>query len=329
VIDKVVLVTQKTRLEELQERFNTREQAKFWIEHMGLDFADYDREHATYHRAVVAVQRSLEPLVPKLQTVERTLLPTLLFTSQDAVVTVGRDGLVANTAKYADSRPILAVNTDPARWDGLLLPFSPLTIARGMLSVLESRANVRRVTMAEARLNDGQRLLAFNDFLIGRRDHLSARYVVALNGRQERQSSSGILVSTGAGSTGWLASTQNMAESVMGLLRPGGPVDLPRLRLAWEDPRLVFVVREPFRSRSTGVSLAAGLIEPTCPLEVESLMPEGGAIFSDGVPEDALAFDSGCVATVGPSDRTAVLVADAGRDGRLGHRVESQSFARR
>ena len=52
MFDKLVVVTLKTRLEELIERFNTREQAKFYIEHMGLNFADYDREHETYTAAV-------------------------------------------------------------------------------------------------------------------------------------------------------------------------------------------------------------------------------------------------------------------------------------
>lgn len=309
MIEKVVLVTQKTRLQELQERFNTREQAKFWIEHMGLDFADYDREHSTYRRAVDGVLRSLEGLVPRLQALDRSFLPTFLITPKDLLVAVGRDGLVVNTAKYAGAQPIVAVNPDPARWDGVLLPFSPTTARGGVLAVLEERARLDRITMAEARLNDGQRLLAFNDFLIGRKDQASARYALGWQGRTERQSSSGILVSTGAGSTGWLSSTQNMAESVAHLLLPAAPA-LPRLQLRWDDPRLVFVVREPFRSRSTGVSVAAGLIEPDTPLTVESLMPDGGAIFSDGVFADALGFDSGSVATIAASDRAALLVRD-------------------
>ena len=35
---KLVIVTRKTRLQELVERFNTRSQAKFYIEHAGGDF---------------------------------------------------------------------------------------------------------------------------------------------------------------------------------------------------------------------------------------------------------------------------------------------------
>jgi hypothetical protein len=117
--DKIVLVTRKTPLEELIERFNTRSQAKFYIEHMGLDFTDYDREHETYHRALAQISHDLGELGLKLQTIDWTFLPNFVFAAEDRVVTVGRDGLVVNTAKYLDGQPILAVNPDPARWDGI------------------------------------------------------------------------------------------------------------------------------------------------------------------------------------------------------------------
>src|SRR5579885_2950882 len=209
MFEKIVIVTLKTRLEELVERFNTREQAKFYIEHMGLDFRTYDDEHAAYTAAVRRVRHDLEGLTPKLQVVERGFLPNFLFTPQDLVVTVGRDGLVVNTAKYLDGQPIVAVNPDPVRIDGILLPFSVGRAKAGVLRVLEGRARFHHVTMAEVGLNDGQRLLAFNDFYLGQRTHVSSRYSLTWNGRTERQSSLGVLVSTGAGSTGWLSSVQN------------------------------------------------------------------------------------------------------------------------
>ena len=46
---KVVLVTRRTRLEELVARFNTMTQARFYVEHLGADFSDYEREHEVYH----------------------------------------------------------------------------------------------------------------------------------------------------------------------------------------------------------------------------------------------------------------------------------------
>ena len=44
MFDKIVLVTRKTRLAQLVERFNTRAQAKFYLERSGGDFDDYLRE---------------------------------------------------------------------------------------------------------------------------------------------------------------------------------------------------------------------------------------------------------------------------------------------
>jgi len=314
--DKIVLVTRKTRLEELVERFNTRKQAKFYIEHMGLDFSDYEQEHEVYADAVRRLKHDLGDLGRKLQFIDWTYLPNFIFTPQDAVVTVGRDGLVVNTAKYLDGQPVVAVNPDPSRNDGVLLPFTTQTAREGMARVLEERASYHTITMAEARLNDGQRLLAFNDFYVGQRTHVSSRYSLSWHGKTERQSSSGVLVSTGAGSTGWLSSTQNMAQAVSGLLLNGQAPSLPQLRLAWDDPRLAFVVREPFRSRASDVRLAAGLIDAGEELRLESHMPEGGVIFSDGVEADTLAFNAGAVAVVRAADKKTRLVAAERKEGR-------------
>jgi len=308
---KIVIVTRKTRLEELVERFNTREQAKFYIEHMGLDFADYDREHATYLEALRSLRRDLDSLGRKLQVIDRGFLPNFCFSPGDVIVTVGQDGLVVNTAKYLHGQPIVAVNPDPARYDGILLPFTAREAPFGVARTINDQAAYHRITMAEVSLNDGQRLLACNDFLIGQRTHVSSRYRMTWRKRTEEQSSSGVLISTGAGSTGWLSSTQNMAAALAGFLcrsRHEKPPPMPRLQMKWDDPRLAFVVREPFRSRATGINLAAGMLEAGEELTLESRMPEGGVIFSDGIEADALAFNSGAVATVRTAQQQTLLV---------------------
>jgi NAD kinase len=307
--DKIVMVTRKSRLEELVARFNTREQAKFYIEHMGLDFSLYEQEHRVYAEAIAKLRRDLEGLTSKFQHIDRGFLPNFLFTPHDLVVTVGPDGMVVNTAKYLAGQPVVAVNPDPAHIDGILLPYSVTRARQGVERVLEGTARYHLITMAEAVLNDGQRLLAFNDFLVGMKTHVSSRYSLTWRGRTERQSSSGVLVSTGAGSTGWLSSTQNMARAVAHLLLPDTAPQLPTLRLKWEDPRLVFVVREPFLSKASGVSLAAGMLEPGEELTLESHVPENGVIFSDGIESDALGFNSGAVATIRAAAEQTRLVA--------------------
>lgn len=306
-MEKIVVVTRRTRLEELVARFNTLPQARFYIEHMGLDFSEYQREHEVFTSAAAKLLKGLEGLDRKVQRIDWTFLPNFLFDKADAIVVLGRDGLVANTAKYLDGQMVVGINPDPERIDGVLLPFSPGQAVRAVARVIDGRAECREVTMAEVRLNDQQRLLAFNDFYLGQRTHVSSRYSLSWRGKTEEQSSSGVLVSTGAGSTGWLSSTMNMARAVCSLT--GQAPALRPLRLEWGDERLVFVVREPFRSRASDVQLTAGLLDPGEVLRFESHMPQGGVIFSDGVEADALAFNAGSVATVRAAERKARLVA--------------------
>ncbi len=304
--EKIVLVTRKTRLVELVERYGTRGQAKFYLEHAGGDFTAYVEEDDAYRGSLDRLRRSLGAEAGlKLQLLDRALLPTFLFAPTDLVVTLGQDGLVANTAKYALDRPIVAVNPDPARFDGILLPFLPGEAPEAVRAVLAGRARERQVTLSEARLDDGQTLLAFNDLFLGARTHVSARYRIRYRDAAEPQSSSGVLVSTGAGSTGWLSSVFNMAAGVTALCGGRGREGI---RLEWEDPRLLFVVREPFVSRHSKAGIVAGLVEPESELRLESLMPSGGVIFSDGIEEDFLRFDSGAVARVRAAGKKARLV---------------------
>lgn len=183
--DKLVLVVRKTRFEELIERFNTVGQANFYIEHAGGNFGEYQDEHDAYRRALDTLRRELD-LGLKLQVVDRGFVPSFLFAAEDLVVTLGQDGLVANTAKYVGAQPLVAVNPDPQRFDGVLLPFLPDGARRAVTGVLERRYSVREVTLAEVRLNDGQRLLGFNDLFVGTQTHVSARYRIAQGGRTSR-----------------------------------------------------------------------------------------------------------------------------------------------
>ncbi len=249
------------------------------------------------------LRRSLDLGVPR-QMLDRSLISSYAFHSGDLVVTVGQDGLVANVAKYALELPILAINPDPARFDGVLLPYAPEEARIAVEAIAAGKGRFRRVTLAEARLRDGQRLLAFNDLFIGARSHVSARYRIAVAGREEAQSSSGVLVSTGVGSSGWMSSVFNMAR---GVAQWTGGVPGEPLRLSWEDPRLLYAVREPFESRQSRTTIVAGTLEPGERMLLESRMPANGVIFSDGMEEDFLAFDAGAIAEIGTAEHSALL----------------------
>jgi len=300
-----IIVKNKTRLESLIERFNTKAQAKFYIERMGGNFEDYVLEHETFHDALNTLQTRLSKVI-KHKILERAYMPSFIFTEKNIIVVIGQDGLVANTAKYSKGIPMVAVNPDKQRYDGVLLPFDVTNFVGGVEQVLSNRFPSRTMRFAEARLNDGQRLLAFNELFIGAATHISARYKIAFNNTVEEQSSSGLIVSTPAGSTGWLSSVFNMAYGVAGMFEK----NLKRKQPKFREDELLFAVREPFQSIRTQTGITAGIIRNRSTLTLESLMPANGVIFSDGIEADFLKFNSGAVATIGIAKETAVLVAN-------------------
>src|SRR5690554_5126658 len=165
-IEYAIIVKNKTRLESLIERFNTKAQAKFYIESLGGNFDDYELEHEIFQTSLNSLQTQLSRIV-KNKTVERIYLPSFIFSEKNLIVVIGQDGLVANTAKYSKGCPIIAVNPDKARYDGVLLPFDTSDFVLGVENVLANKYVSKIMRFAEAKLNDGQRLLAFNDLFIG------------------------------------------------------------------------------------------------------------------------------------------------------------------
>jgi NAD kinase len=303
---KAVVILRNTRLQELIARFQTAAQAKFYVEHLGADFSDYEREHESYVAAKGVLMAALEPSC-RVQQLERAFLPTFLFGPDDVVFALGQDGLVANTLKYLNGQQLVGVNPEPRRYDGVLLPFEPKDVSSLLDDVFERRRPLKAVTMAKASLSDGQVLYAVNDLFIGPKSHTSARYELAVGDRREVQSSSGLIVSTGLGSTAWLKSivtgSAQIAES-MG-------ADTQHLRyqaMPWDAPYLRFAVREPFPSISSRATLVCGKAEGASGVAVRSLMPENGVIFSDGVEADYLEFKAGITAIIGVAERVGQLV---------------------
>jgi len=320
--NKIILVVRATRLADLKARFATKMQARFYVSRLGQDFSDYEREDTTYQDAIRLAQAVLATL-GRVQVVQRAMLPNFVFGPEDVVVALGQDGLVANTLKYLNGQPLIGVNPDPKRWDGLLLPFRLDDLEKVMREVLHRSRPVKSVTMAKATLNTGLTMYAVNDLFFGPRTHGSARYVIESGGVKEAHSSSGVIVSTGLGSTGWLKSLINGATAVAALAAPEfhgatAPPPLPRGKsrssgvvqtaVAWDTDHLFFTVREPFPTRTTSAALVFGRVSEALPLIIESQMGENGVIFSDGIESDFLEFNSGARAVIGLAEKRGVLV---------------------
>ena len=304
--NKIVLIVRKTRLDELIARFNTESQARFYVEHPA-DFSDYKREHENYKASVQDAQRLLSSF-GRLQTVDREFITNFIFGHTDTVVVLGQDGLVANVLKYLNGQSVVGVNPDPSRWEGVLLPFTVPDLPKIIPDVFSSSRSIREVTMAKAELNNGQTLYGVNDLFIGPKSHTSARYELQIDDHLETHSSSGIIVSTGLGSTGWFRSILAGATGITSCLSGKKLQAKPQDNFEWDANFLYFSVREPWPSKTSSAETIFGKITQKKPLKIISQMPENGVIFSDGIENDFLEFNSGTLALISVAEKKGHLI---------------------
>lgn len=298
-MDRIVIVTKPTRLEGLVLQHFTEGAARFSLESQGQSIDSYMREDAAYKTAFSEIRRQA-PNDLTVAFVSREDLPHFLFRDKDLIVVCGPDGLFANLAQYVGDQPILTVNPDPQTVAGVLMLFKPNEVGGMIAQVQAEKHRIERLPFVKASIDDGDRVLwGINDIFIGRKDHVSARYEVSFGNQNEHQSSSGVLVSTGVGSTGWMRSVATM---VAALIPHGTSHKLSSLPSSTSN-ELVFAVREPFSSPNTGTSIVTGRIVPGNPLTVVSKMPDGGYIFSDGVVEKAIEWKAGSKVVVSVGNR--------------------------
>lgn len=294
VSPRAVVVTRPTELDALVARHGTRSQADFFLRGSGRSIEELDARHRKLSQALERAAAAV-PLRWRRARVDRADLSRFVFGPEDVVLVVGQDGLVANAAKYLRGQPVVGVNPDPTRHDGVLAPHPAEAVGDLLAAVARGRARTEERAMVEARLDDGQRILALNEVFVGHRTHQSARYHIALGDKGEAHSSSGVIVATGTGATGWARSVARQRPKPPAMPAPG-------------DGRLVFFVREPFPSVATKTSLEQGELREGETLTLRSEMDDDGTLFGDGIEDDRIAFGWGRRVEVGVAPERLRLV---------------------
>lgn len=293
---RAVLVHRTTEYEELVARHGTHGQAAFFLRSRGRDIEEVAERHRRTRRAMAEVTAAI-PLTWRQTQAERADLDRFLFAPEDVVVVVGQDGLVANVAKYLAGQPVVGIDTDPGRNPGVLVRHRPGDARTLLPSVRATATGVSELTMVEAVADDTQRLLALNEIYVGAVGHQTARYRLGLDddrGVVEAQASSGVLVGTGTGASGWLRSVWQ---------ERGGALSLPRPT----DDRLLWFVREAWSSPATGTSLVAGELAAGAGLRLTA-ESERLVAFGDGMEADAVELTWGQTVRVGVSGDRLRLV---------------------
>ena len=301
-LPRVVLVTRRTPLEALLDRFGTRGQVEFYLRSRGQDLGWAQSIHDKLQAALTTVQRAIPPHQRSVR-VDRDGLDRFLFAPDDLVVIVGQDGLVPNVAKYLRGQLVIGINPDPQQYDGVLCRH-PAHFAPPLLRFAGRRTGapgpddgfaVEQRVMALARREDGQELRALNEVFLGHASHQSARYRIRCGRLSERHSSSGVIVATGTGATGWARSIATQRALTEPLPQPS-------------DARLAWFVREPFPSVATGTEVNFGFADAAEPLQLESDMDEAGVIFADGIESDRVEFLTGQRCSIGLAPERLRLV---------------------
>jgi NAD kinase len=289
---RAVLVHRRTELQELLARHGTRGQAEFFLRTRGRRIEDAEARHHAVTSAISAVSAAI-PARWRRAMVERAELPAFLFEPGDITVAAGQDGLVANLAKYLDGQIVIGINPEPDRNPGVLVPHPPEAV-QALLAAAASpgaAAHVENLAMVQAGTDDGQRLTALNEIYIGQPSHQTARYAITLpDGCTERQASSGLIVSTGTGTTGWCRSAWLERHSSLILPAPA-------------EPRLAWFVREAWPSPATGTTYTEGELAAGQSL---SLIAESDelVLFGDGIETDAIQLNWGQAARISVADQT-------------------------
>ena len=285
---RAVVVHRDSELTELLARHGTRGQVAFFLDQRGQSLAAVEERHERTRAALADVAAGL-PVDWRRTSVERGELARFVFEPDDVVIVVGQDGLVANAAKYLGAQPVIGIDPLPGVNPGVLVPHTPTAGVALAVAASEAAAAVCERTMVQVRTDDGQSLTALNEVMIGQPGHQSARYTLEVDGRTERQSSSGIIVSTGTGATGWCRSIARIQAPQLGLPTP-------------TDRTLVWFVREPWPSPATGADLVAGrLAGGGLEIRVES---DQLVAFGDGMESDRLLLSWGQRVSVTVAERT-------------------------
>lgn len=257
-IRRVLLSTKKTALEYFKEHTDFLEDVL-----PRNELNEIRARHEAHYESLDRIRRELSERGVQFS---RSYMPYSEyedFRGKDLIISVGGDGTVLNSSQYIqDNTPMLTIRSD-RRSLGTLCTIDAEDFEEALSRIIEDEYETQDWTRVEGHFGS-RRVFALNEVYVGtRHTPTMARYELTFGGKTEAQMSSGVVISTGTGSTGWYANI------------PGSDGRFPRT-----SKDLRFIVRE--HNLAGRYSLTKGVIRRRQSITVRSKMNVDGCISFDG-----------------------------------------------
>jgi len=246
--------------------------------------------HLKHQDAIATCARELSPdQIISLDTVEGTAIPARC----KVIIALGGDDFLKLVShRVPETLPILGVNSDPTSSVGALLPITIEELPEALKRLELGDYRIEPWTRLSLKIDGADQGSALNDIVLGKRDfRLTSRHELEYRGEKVTQRSSGILISTGVGSTGWFSS----AGLYLGHHDRSFPKSARYARFELREPSVT--VDEVEGKRITRLpKLVEGILQEGETLRITSLNDEEGLASRDSL--DSIPFPRGAVAEI-------------------------------
>jgi len=216
------------------------------------------------------VKNTLKKYNINYSTSDREKLNKKLFQNKDLIIAVGGDGTFLRASHFiSDKTPLLGVNSDPKNKEGFFMVATKKDFKTKFKKILGKQFNIKKLQRLEAKINKKKiEELALNEFYIAsEKPYHTARYSLYAKGKRGRQKSSGILISTPAGSNAWVKSA-------------GGKI------IPINEEKFEYLVREPYCGRvSAKCSLINNILDKNDKLNI-TFEVDNGVLIADSLSKE-------------------------------------------
>jgi len=128
--------------------------------------------------------------------------------NKDIIISIGGDGTFLSASHYAENIPILSVNSDKTRSEGALTTIDLSELNSKILDIINNKIKIKEYTREKIIIHKKNKCTetenALNETFFGNiNPHHTTNYEIIYKNKNENQRSSGIVISTGTGSTAW------------------------------------------------------------------------------------------------------------------------------